>query len=56
MQGTATRSRKPESPLPLAVYVLGMTAFALGTSEFMLAGLLPAVSSDLGVSVPDVAC
>jgi DHA1 family chloramphenicol resistance protein-like MFS transporter len=39
--------------LPLAIYVLGMTAFALGTSEFMLAGLLPAISSDLGVSVPD---
>jgi len=42
-----------EPPLPLAVYVLGMTAFALGTSEFMLAGLLPAIASDLGVSVPD---
>ncbi|WP_405717486.1 Cmx/CmrA family chloramphenicol efflux MFS transporter [Streptomyces sp. NBC_00046] len=39
--------------MPLAVYVLGMSAFALGTSEFMLAGLLPAIASDLGVSVPD---
>lgn len=42
-----------EPPLPLAVYVLGMTAFALGTSEFMLAGLLPDIASDLGVSVPE---
>ncbi|MER5931760.1 Cmx/CmrA family chloramphenicol efflux MFS transporter [Streptomyces sp. NPDC002054] len=37
--------------MPLAVYVLGMSAFALGTSEFMLSGLLPFVADDLGVSI-----
>ncbi len=42
------RSRR----LPLAVYVLGAAVFALGTSEFMLAGLLPEVADDLDVSIP----
>ncbi|NYD46626.1 DHA1 family chloramphenicol resistance protein-like MFS transporter [Actinomadura luteofluorescens] len=38
--------------MPLAVYVLGMAIFAQGTSELMLAGLLPGMAHDLGVSVP----
>ncbi|WAU86646.1 MFS transporter [Streptomyces sp. Qhu-G9] len=38
--------------MPLAVYVLGLSVFALGTSEFMLSGLLPAVADDMGVSIP----
>jgi MFS transporter, DHA1 family, chloramphenicol resistance protein len=38
--------------LPLAVYVLGLAVFALGTSEFMLSGLLPEVADDLDVSIP----
>jgi MFS transporter, DHA1 family, chloramphenicol resistance protein len=40
------------SPMPLAVYILGLSIFAQGTSELMLAGLLTEISSDLGVSVP----
>ncbi|WP_262403605.1 MFS transporter [Actinomadura sp. CNU-125] len=36
-----------------AVYVLGAAIFAQGTSEMMLAGLLPGMADDLGVSVPD---
>ncbi|MFD0472023.1 MFS transporter [Nonomuraea thailandensis] len=39
--------------MPLAVYVLGLSIFAQGTSELMLAGLLPELARDLGVSVPD---
>ncbi|WP_420113940.1 Cmx/CmrA family chloramphenicol efflux MFS transporter [Pseudactinotalea sp.] len=39
--------------LPLGVYVLGFTIFALGTSEFMLAGLLPPMAADLGVTIPE---
>lgn len=39
--------------MPLAVYVLGLAIFAQGTSELMLAGLLPGMARDLGVSVPD---
>ncbi|MFI6520658.1 Cmx/CmrA family chloramphenicol efflux MFS transporter [Spirillospora sp. NPDC050679] len=38
--------------MPFAVYVLGLAVFAQGTSEFMLAGLVPAVAADLGVTVP----
>ena len=38
--------------MPWAIYVLGFAIFAQGTSEFMLAGLLPAVAEDLGVGVP----
>ncbi|MFC4113618.1 Cmx/CmrA family chloramphenicol efflux MFS transporter [Nonomuraea zeae] len=39
--------------MPLAVYILGLAIFAQGTSELMLAGLLPELAADLGVSVPD---
>ncbi len=45
--GTRTHTR-----MPLAVYILGLSVFALGTSEFMLSGLLPAVADDLHVSIP----
>lgn len=38
--------------LPASVYVLALTVFCLGTSEFMLAGLLPPIASDLAVSIP----
>jgi DHA1 family chloramphenicol resistance protein-like MFS transporter len=38
--------------LPTSVFVLGAAVFVLGTSEFMLSGLLPEVSDDLGVSIP----
>lgn len=40
------------SRMPLAVRVLGLSVFALGTSEFMLSGLLPAVADDMNVSIP----
>ncbi|MFD5031536.1 Cmx/CmrA family chloramphenicol efflux MFS transporter [Streptomyces sp. NPDC058220] len=38
--------------MPLAVYILGLSVFALGTSEFMLSGLLPALADDMDVSIP----
>lgn len=38
--------------LPPAVWVIGFGIFAQGTSELMLAGLLPELASDLGVSIP----
>ncbi|MFF0866450.1 Cmx/CmrA family chloramphenicol efflux MFS transporter [Nonomuraea sp. NPDC003560] len=38
--------------MPFAIYVLGLAVFAQGTSEFMLSGLVPAIATDLGVSVP----
>ncbi|WP_052499703.1 Cmx/CmrA family chloramphenicol efflux MFS transporter [Streptomyces vietnamensis] len=38
--------------MPLAVYILGLSVFALGTSEFMLSGLLPPIAEDMNVSIP----
>ncbi|MFI6368406.1 Cmx/CmrA family chloramphenicol efflux MFS transporter [Nocardia sp. NPDC050630] len=38
--------------MPLAVYVLGLSIFAQGTSELMLSGLLTQMAADLGVSIP----
>ncbi|WP_060883482.1 Cmx/CmrA family chloramphenicol efflux MFS transporter [Streptomyces caniscabiei] len=37
--------------MPLPLYLLALAVFAMGTSEFMLAGLLPDIASDLGVGV-----
>lgn len=39
--------------MPLALFVLGLTTFGLGTTEFMIAGLLPELATAFGVSVPD---
>jgi DHA1 family chloramphenicol resistance protein-like MFS transporter len=38
--------------MPLAVYILALSVFALGTSEFMLSGLLPPIADDMGVTIP----
>ncbi|MBT2480265.1 Cmx/CmrA family chloramphenicol efflux MFS transporter [Streptomyces sp. ISL-94] len=38
--------------MPIAVYVLGLSVFALGTSEFMLSGLLPPIAADMDVTIP----
>ncbi|MCO5971811.1 Cmx/CmrA family chloramphenicol efflux MFS transporter [Actinoallomurus soli] len=37
--------------MPLALYLLAVAVFAMGTSEFMLAGLLPDIASSLDVPV-----
>ncbi|QBS44123.1 Cmx/CmrA family chloramphenicol efflux MFS transporter [Nocardia sp. CS682] len=38
--------------MPFAVYILGLSIFAQGTSELMLSGLLTELSADLGVTIP----
>lgn len=38
--------------MPVAIWIIGAAIFAQGTSELMLAGLLPELSADLGVTVP----
>jgi DHA1 family inner membrane transport protein len=38
--------------MPLALYALALAAFSIGTAEFVIAGLLPGLSSDLSVSIP----
>jgi DHA1 family chloramphenicol resistance protein-like MFS transporter len=37
--------------MPLPLYLLAVAVFAMGTSEFMLAGLVPDIAADLGVSI-----
>lgn len=36
--------------LPLAVWVLTLSAFAIGTAEFVIAGILLDVAKSLGIS------
>jgi len=38
--------------MPIAVYVLGLSLFTMGISEFLIAGVPPRISSDLQVSPP----
>ena len=38
---------------PLPLLALAMAAFAIGTTEFVIVGLLPAVARDTGVGVPE---
>jgi DHA1 family inner membrane transport protein len=38
--------------VPLSLLILALSAFAIGTTEFVIMGLLPEVASDLGVSIP----
>ncbi len=37
--------------MPFALYMLALAIFVMGTSEFMLAGLLPAIATDLDIPV-----
>jgi DHA1 family chloramphenicol resistance protein-like MFS transporter len=41
-----------KQPLPPVVPLLGTAVFAQGTSEFMVAGLVPEIASELSVSIP----
>lgn len=38
--------------MPLALLALAISAFGIGTTEFVMMGLLPEVADDLGTSVP----
>ena len=44
---STTRTRR----LPLVTYVLAAGVFLMGTTEFIVAGILPQIAADLGVSV-----
>ncbi|GAA3186097.1 MFS transporter [Nonomuraea roseoviolacea] len=49
---TAPTSRSASADrLPAGVYLLGFSLFAMGTAEFLLAGVLPAVAVDLDVTL-----
>ncbi|WP_394787567.1 MFS transporter [Rhodoferax sp.] len=38
--------------MPLALLALTISAFAIGTTEFVIVGLIPTMAADLGVSIP----
>ncbi|BCZ85607.1 hypothetical protein PTKU64_92820 (plasmid) [Paraburkholderia terrae] len=38
--------------MPLALLALTISAFAIGTTEFVIVGMTPTISADLGVSLP----
>ncbi|NDV11822.1 MFS transporter [Crenobacter caeni] len=38
--------------MPLALWALTLSAFAIGTTEFVIVGLIPTIAQSLGVSVP----
>jgi DHA1 family inner membrane transport protein len=42
---------RPPTRLPLVVYVLALATFLMGTTEFVVAGLLPEIAADVQVSV-----
>lgn len=52
MPSTPAEPTAHPTRMPLAVYILGLSVFALGTSEFMLSGLLPPIADDMNVSIP----
>src|SRR3954451_25476064 len=41
----------PPARLPFAIYVLTAGTFLMGTTQFVVAGLLPEVAADFGISV-----
>ncbi|MET9953713.1 Cmx/CmrA family chloramphenicol efflux MFS transporter [Streptomyces sp. NPDC006339] len=43
--------RKTGDRLPLAVYLLAFSLFAMGSAEFLLAGVLPDIADDLHISL-----
>ena len=38
--------------MPMALLALTLSAFAIGTTEFVIVGLVPTIAQDLGVSLP----
>ncbi|MFE3311906.1 MFS transporter, partial [Embleya sp. NPDC059213] len=38
--------------MPLALLALAIGAFGIGTTEFVIMGLLPEIAADYGVSIP----
>jgi len=51
MPGSSHVNNK-ENHMPLALWALTLSAFAIGTTEFVIVGLIPTIAASLGVSVP----
>lgn len=49
---TSTSKVAKRSSLPIQIYALTAAAFAIGTTEFVIMGLLPEIAKELKVSIP----
>ncbi|QYN34175.1 MFS transporter [Pseudonocardia sp. DSM 110487] len=49
---TSPRASAARGRLPLAVYLLAFSLFAMGSAEFLVAGVLPAIADDLRITLP----
>jgi DHA1 family inner membrane transport protein len=52
MPSSSTTSSTTSSALPFVVLLLTLGTFLMSTTEFVIAGLLPEMASDFGVSLP----
>jgi predicted MFS family arabinose efflux permease len=41
-----------EAKMPFVIYALAASTFAIGTTEFVIVGLIPGIAEDLHVSLP----
>lgn len=48
----AASSAAPTPSVPFAVYLLGLSLFAMGSAEFLMGGILPMIARDLAISLP----
>ncbi|MGQ7296986.1 MFS transporter [Quadrisphaera sp. KR29] len=46
-----TASSAPTTRLPVVIYVIAVGAFLMGTSEFVLAGMLPSIATDFSTTI-----
>jgi DHA1 family inner membrane transport protein len=44
--------KKSKNSLPASLWALTISAFAIGTTEFVIVGLLPTVAKDLDITIP----
>lgn len=49
---TVAKATTTKKSLPASLWALTISAFAIGTTEFVIVGLLPTVAKDLDISIP----
>ena len=50
-QTAALKAKSKRKNLPAALWALTISAFGIGTTEFVIVGLLPTVANDLNTSI-----
>lgn len=50
--GSSSGLQNTGTIVPLAVYLLGLSLFAMGSAEFLMGGILPKIAEDLRISLP----